>query len=466
MRYTHGRRRVSPYAHVRSTGMAGSHAPSAHRSRATIKPNAKGRKTKKVNKGGHAQIGDDIEQNGVQHDADDEMVTARDTLLGADVRDLPSASGSCKMSTSSECLLCILATVLFISLIIIELMKNETFHAHGIAYRRAPLQPPTLLPPTLQRPPMPLPPDLPPSIPSTEAFPPPSPYSPSPAPFIPPPTDPQASPPPPPLQPPLPTLPWPPGRPPPPPASPIMESLNARWHGGKPSNDLAAGGVVMWVVDGDGRDLNGFDATTPWRPIDNPTGDRHSASLVSKRHPYIFACFACWDDFRFNPGLVLAPSQATKDRLMCSYHQDIGSYRYKCPSYGRSEGCSPGCAPVVCGEDPPYRTWSCSWRPTALKRMMESHDSIGQGYNGPVTGDSVQQFYNELVFDAFTKPWEDDLASMIEAVFVQARGTPGATENGRRLHRSVLELTGASPITIPLLQYDPSMAADPFTPIS
>ena len=55
---------------------------------------------------------------------------------------------------------------------------------------------------------------------------------------------------------------------------------------------------------------------------------------------------------------------------------------------------------------------------------------------------------------------------MIEAVFVQARGTPGATENGRRLHRSVLELTGASPITIPLLQYDPSMAADPFTPIS
>ena len=92
---------------------------------------------------------------------------------------------------------------------------------------------------------------------------------------------------------------------------------------------ILPGGVVMWVVDGDGRDLNGFDATTP---KSRSTTQRVTGTQLPslQRHPYIFACFACWDDFRFNPGLVLAPSQAKK-RLMCSYHR-IGSYRYKCPS--------------------------------------------------------------------------------------------------------------------------------------
>ena len=96
---------------------------------------------------------------------------------------------------------------------------------------------------------------------------------------------------------------------------------------------------------------------------------------------------------------------------------------------------------------------------------MTAHDDMWQGYHGPISGDHLEQLYNELVFDAHTMPWEDDLMDMVEAVFVQARGTPGATENGRQLHRSVLQFTGKSVAEIPLLRYDPSKEMNPFTQI-
>ena len=224
--------------------------------------------------------------------------------------------------------------------------------------------------------------------------------------------------------------------------------------------------MLMWVVDGDGRDLNGFNSVDPWKAIDDDSGDRHSPSLVSKRHPYLFACFACWDDFRFNPGLILRPSKATIDRIMCMYHQDLGSFRFTCEDRGRNaNGCLPGCAWDPCGENPWFRTWECSWRPNKLKSMMENHDGLGQFYFGPIQGDGVVQVYNEVVLDAYTMPWEPDLGSIVEAVFVQARGFPGSTENGRKLHQSVLLATNKTATEIPLLQYDPSKQSNPFTTI-
>lgn len=313
-----------------------------------------------------------------------------------------------------------------------------------------------LLPHTAPSPPPPSlpPPDLPPPR--------------LPPPGLPPPSRPPR---PPPRPPPL----LPPRTPPPPPDEvEVVRSLNARWNVGQPSDDLAESGVVMWVVDGDGRTLDGFDAEAPWRPMPNvETGDRHSTSLVNRRHPYIFACFACSPNHQFNPGLVLAPSAATLERLMCLYDWDPGSKRWTCKDSerrptGRSASCLPGCAPAICGEGPPTRISSklsaCAWRPSSLKSMMEAHDRKYLGYHGAIQEETLTQEYNELVFDSMAQPWEDDLASMVEAVFVQARGTAGATANGRRLHRSVLERIGsAARAAVPLVRYDPSADHDPFT---
>ena len=65
--------------------------------------------------------------------------------------------------------------------------------------------------------------------------------------------------------------------------------------------------------------------------------------------------------------------------------------------------------------------------------------------------------YNELLFDSFTQPWEPDLPHLIEAVFVQKRGTEGSKEHARLVHRKLLERLGANAAqTTPLVEYDPS----------
>ena len=251
--------------------------------------------------------------------------------------------------------------------------------------------------------------------------------------------------------------------PPPNRSAAAVARLNARWLAGTPSNDLSEAGVIMWVVDGDGRYLDGMNTVDPWRAVpDSPTGDRHSASLVSKRHPYVFACFACHSDFKYNPGLVLAPSEATRSRLMCSVHADIGTVRYRCNPMGRSATCSPGCSQALCGRDPPWKTWMCSWPPEDLQRMMDTHDKMGTGYDGPLTS---EQKYNELVFASMgDDAWEEDLGQMVEAVFVQKRGNQKSLENARMLRQSLLKRIGAvdGDSELPLVEYDPSENSTPF----
>ena len=214
----------------------------------------------------------------------------------------------------------------------------------------------------------------------------------------------------------------------------------------------------MWVFDGDGKNLNYLpDPEAPWAPDANsPTGDRHSASMVSALHPYLFACFACDPDSQFKDGLVLAPTQQTRSRLMCAIHGDIGTIRYKCSPPGRSDACRPGCGPNRCG-DPPHRTWMCSWDPSDMKRMMETHDWMGTGYTGPF--EPGMWPYNELIFDAWTQPWDPDIAHIVEAVFVQKRGTDGDLEHARRVHDRLLRRVGASSESLPLVEYDPAAEA-------
>jgi hypothetical protein len=270
--------------------------------------------------------------------------------------------------------------------------------------------------------------------------------------------------------------PFPPPSPPSPPSPPLPRSdraaavvalLNRRWREGRPSDlgHLEEAGNIMWVIDGDGRDLNGINTHDPWAPIPNsPTGDRHSASIVSKRHPYLFACFACHPDFQFNPGLVLAPSAATRSRLMCHVHADIGTFRYSCNPTGRSEWCRPGCGNNVCGQDPPYRTWQCAWPADQLKRMMETHDGLGTGWYGPMEADNFQQNYNELLFSSMgDDAWEGALGKLVSAVFVQKRGNEKSKANARALRASLLQHVPAGGQPKPLVEYDPSAEDDAFT---
>jgi hypothetical protein len=320
-----------------------------------------------------------------------------------------------------------------------------------------PLSPPSS-PPLRPMPPHPPPTRPPPQPPQPPLWPPASP--PLMPPLMPPPHTPPHGPP---------LSPGPPG-PPPPTASVIVEGLNARWLHGQPSNDLQQAGVIMWVVDGDGRDLNGFNKRNPWVPLPaNPTGDRHSASMVTKRHPYIFACFACHANFRFNPGLVLTPSPATLSRLMCSYSSDPGSWKFQCRPSGRNETpghvCRPGCQARPCGKNPPYRFWGCSWEADNLGGMMRMHDTFSHGYHGPIEPHPLEQLYNELVFSSTgVDEWEPDLPQLVEAVFVQARSNNASKLNGWDLRNNLQQQMGASGQTreIPLVEYDPSAEVTPF----
>lgn len=230
--------------------------------------------------------------------------------------------------------------------------------------------------------------------------PPPEPSSPLPRP-PPPPSPPKPSPPPPTLPPPLP--PPPPRFPPPSPPAPgaeVVARLNERWAQGQPADDLANAGVLVWVVDGDVANLNNFPDSLvehPWAPNPSvPTGDRHSASMISMRHPDLYSCAGCKPDFQHNPGFVLATSPAVRKRLMCLVHKDIATLRYKCYPPGWTDSCTPGCPPVVCGEDPPWRDWMCAWRPTDLKRMLEKHDTQGTGHKSATERANGYQGYNEV----------------------------------------------------------------------
>ena len=93
--------------------------------------------------------------------------------------------------------------------------------------------------------------------------------------------------------------------------------------------------------------------------------------------------------------------------------------------------------------------------------MMETHNWGDKGYTGPFKEGMWP--YNELIFDSLTQPWDDDLGAMVEAVFVQHRGTPGSKVHGRTVHHRLLQRIGASAEDIPLVEYDPSAESEAFS---
>ena len=95
--------------------------------------------------------------------------------------------------------------------------------------------------------------------------------------------------------------------------------------------------------------------------------------------------------------------------------------------------------------------------------MMETHNWGGTGYTGPFTAGMWP--YNELVLDSYSQPWDADLGAMVEAVFVQHRGTPGSKAHARTVHHRLLLRLGKSANTLPLVEYDPSAESDAFSPL-
>ena len=74
----------------------------------------------------------------------------------------------------------------------------------------------------------------------------------------------------------------------------------------------------------------------------------------------------------------------------------------------------------------------------------------------------VGGFYNEIVMDKYHLPWEPDLASLIEAVFIAPSASSASLAYARAVQRALAGLLPAAPP--PLLIYDASAASNPFVP--
>ena len=75
--------------------------------------------------------------------------------------------------------------------------------------------------------------------------------------------------------------------------------------------------------------------------------------------------------------------------------------------------------------------------------------------------------YNEVVLDAWMRPWADELASIVEAVFVSHGASPANRARARAVHRAVLRAVGAASsarVVVPLVVYNPLERTAPFAP--
>ena len=339
----------------------------------------------------------------------------------------------------------------------------------------------------------PSPPLLPPfSPPSTPPFAPPAAPSPLAPPHPPPPTPPPSmAPSPPPLPPPVPLPPVlpPPPSPflPPPPASPpsLADRFNERWAAGQPSNDLASAGVILRPLAGDGVGPRGFVAPSLDKPLAGAwapdpftfAGDRLRALIVNARHPDVRKCgVGCPKEWQDLPGLVLKPSAAVLGRILCAGWREMGSMRYNCNPLGKV-GCTPGCPArdqwcdrrggvelqTACSPSasPTAMPTCCiAWPASQLSEMMRMQDTEAGEW-----GHTAQRYSNDIILDKWVRPWEDDLASMIEAVFIVSSASSAVKAYGLALHRAMLAKLDVDASALPLLLYDGTKTEKPFTDI-
>ena len=241
-----------------------------------------------------------------------------------------------------------------------------------------------------------------------------------------------------------------------------MDKINQRFRDGAPSNDLAAGGILIHQFDG-ADDSN--PSGTPWSPF----SDRISASMVyGKMRPderknipiYSFS----------TSGIILSPQY---NQMLCGYAYDVGSFSRQC--WG-APGCIPGCSVngglqwCQPGNDP----WPCAWHPDSLIHLMRSRENWRRyGNKPPDKYWDDHKFYDELIFDA--DYFRRHLPKSIEAVFFihgdcwdvgdSANNNAACEEYARRAHANIVRHFRLKPGTLPLLKLDLFNWNEPFTDV-
>ena len=249
--------------------------------------------------------------------------------------------------------------------------------------------------------------------------------------------------------------PLPPPPPPPPPRlrTVTVASLNHRWHHGRPSYDLALGGVLMHEFDGSN------DPGKPWRwcatSFCRALSDRTSATLVNRRRPHLFPD-GCG-------GFVLAAAHV---RQLCSYYSDGGSNRILCRNTSNSNHwspehpktalrdesgqCLPGCGDRWCADATPTKEChaGCAWKPAQLMQMMRQQEAIAN---------ERACRHNEVVLQSIAR----SMTTAIDAVFIKPAclGT-GEAAKVKRLHAYLLRRLLLPDALLPFVLYDPSTRGD------
>ena len=100
------------------------------------------------------------------------------------------------------------------------------------------------------------------------------------------------------------------------------------------------------------------------------------------------------------------------------------------------------------------------WPAWQLSEMMRMQDLEGGAF-----GSSPARFSNELVLDKWTRPWEDELSTMIDGVFVVPTASMAVKAYAAAVHKSLLTRLKVDATAVPFVLYDASAAEAPFTEI-
>jgi len=232
-------------------------------------------------------------------------------------------------------------------------------------------------------------------------------------------------------------------------AGEVAQQVNARYEKARPSAVLAEGGVLVHIYDG-------FESgEKPWDTChaDCARGavDTISASLISRKLPWLFEAEARWGQL----GFIIAPDV----EVLCAFYHDAGSG-------GHPNGKCPFAAHTGRHATPPYQG-----RP--LGDVMKEHFEACAGPASPYTGvlkrnGHCGSGYNEVLIGWMF--WERNLPWAVEA-FVYGGG-PGNWEQNlaraRGIHRDFLQYFGLTSNEVPLLRYDCGPGGphggQPFTP--
>lgn len=148
-----------------------------------------------------------------------------------------------------------------------------------------------------------------------------------------------------------------------------------RYEQGHASADLSVAGVLVHQFD------DTEDGDKPWLPCPpnrwcRDIADRISASLISRKLPYLFK--------EGGAGMILTPATA---KIRCSYFADGGTLPKRCRR-DSPPGCVPGCCdtkgnPDWCADvrSESQTVYQCAFWPKDLGAMLRHHEMRPGSYN-------------------------------------------------------------------------------------